>query len=81
MVAALPRFCVFAIISSIENFSNAGKSLKEYLRHIMFALKLIATALLIITLARPQSTTSWKNISTEGIDIVLAMDISASMLA
>ena len=47
----------------------------------MFALKMIAVGLLIIALARPQSKTSWKNITTEGIDIVLSMDISASMLA
>ena len=68
-------------ISSAENFSGMKKSFKEYMKQILFALKLIATALLILALARPQSTTSWKNISTEGIDIVLAMDISASMLA
>jgi len=68
-------------ISSLENFSGIGRSFKEYLRHFIFALKLIAIALLIIVLARPQSKTSWKNITTEGIDIVLAMDISASMLA
>jgi Ca-activated chloride channel family protein len=47
----------------------------------MFAIKMIAIGLLVIVLARPQSKTSWKNITTEGIDIVLAMDISASMLA
>lgn len=68
-------------ISSLDNFSNTGRSFKEYLKHFMFALKMIAIALLIVVLARPQSKTSWKNITTEGIDIVLAMDISASMLA
>src|ERR1051326_8302302 len=68
-------------ISSTENFSGVKRSYKEYLKQIMFALKLLAVALLIVCLARPQSTTSWKTISTERIDIVLAMDISASMLA
>ncbi|MEK6615496.1 MAG: VWA domain-containing protein [Bacteroidota bacterium] len=68
-------------ISSSESFSGTGRSLKEYLRHFMFVLKLSAIGLLIVVLARPQSRTSWKNITTEGIDIVLAMDISASMLA
>ena len=68
-------------ISSSENFSGIKKSFKEYLRHFMFVLKVLAIALLIVVLARPQSTTSWKNISTEGIDIILAIDISASMLA
>ncbi len=68
-------------ISSLANLSNTGRSFKEYLKHILFACKIIAIALLIIVLARPQSKTSWKNITTEGIDIVLAIDISASMLA
>ena len=42
---------------------------------------MFAIAVLIIILARPQSTNSWQNSSTEGIDSVLAMDISTSMLA
>ena len=42
---------------------------------------MVAVALLIVILARPQSTNSWSNSSTEGIDIMLAMDISGSMLA
>jgi len=44
-------------------------------------LRMVAVALLIVILARPQSTNSWSNSSTEGIDIMLAMDISGSMLA
>ena len=68
-------------ISSAENFASTKRSFKEYLRHLMFVLKVLAIGLLIVVLARPQSTTSWKNISTEGIDIVLAMDISFSMLS
>lgn len=68
-------------ISSAKNFSDSGRSFKEYLGHFMFVLKLSAIGLLMVALARPQSRTSWKNITTEGIDIVLAMDISASMLA
>ncbi|HEY4798006.1 MAG TPA: VWA domain-containing protein [Bacteroidia bacterium] len=68
-------------ISSVEGFSAAGKSYKEYLRHFIFALKMIALGLLIVVLARPQSRTSWKNTTTEGIDIIMTMDISASMLS
>ena len=52
-----------------------------YLRHVPFVLRMVAVALLIVILARPQSTNSWSNSSTEGIDIMLAMDISGSMLA
>jgi len=68
-------------ISSFANLPETGRSFKEYLKYFMFAMKVIAIGLLIVALARPQSKTSWKNITTEGIDIVLAMDISASMLA
>ena len=42
---------------------------------------MIAIALVIVILARPQSTNSWQNSSTEGIDIMMAIDISSSMLA
>ena len=69
-------------VSSSEAFDAPGAtSWKVYLRHIPFALRMAAIAVLIIILARPQSTNSWQNTSTEGIDIVMAMDISSSMLA
>lgn len=68
-------------ISSAQKFSTIGRPFKEILSYVLFGLKILALALLIVALARPQSTTSWKNISTEGIDIIIAMDISASMLA
>ena len=69
-------------VSSSEAFDlPAAKSWKIHLRHLPFVLRMIAIALLIVVLARPQSTNSWQNSSTEGIDIVMAMDISTSMLA
>ena len=69
-------------VSSSEAFQLPGtNSGKVYLRHLPFALRMMAIALLIVVLARPQSTDSWQNSSTEGIDIVMAMDISTSMLA
>ena len=68
-------------ISSFGNFGETGSSLKQYLRHVLPALRMLSIALLILVLARPQSKLSWKNVTTEGIDIVLSMDISASMLA
>lgn len=69
-------------VSSSEAFDAPGAgSWKVYLRHVPFALRMAAIAVLIIILARPQSTDSWQNTSTEGIDIVMAMDISSSMLA
>lgn len=69
-------------VSSTEVFDIPGtSSWKVWLRHVPFVLRTVAIAVLIVILARPQSTNSWQNSSTEGIDIVLAMDISTSMLA
>jgi len=68
-------------ISSFSNLALTRRSFKEYLKYFMFGMRVIAVGLLILALARPQSKTSWKNITTEGIDIVLGIDISASMLA
>lgn len=51
------------------------------LLHLPFILRIASLALLIVALARPQSTGSWSESDTEGIDIVLTMDISGSMLA
>lgn len=60
--------------------TSAGNS-KTWLIHFAFALRLLAISAMIIGLARPQSSTKLQSITTEGIDIVLAMDISSSMLA
>ena len=66
--------------SSIEPFKNI-KTIRWYLRHIPFVLRLAVIALLIIVVARPQSASHHQNQDSEGIDIVLALDISSSMLA
>ena len=58
-----------------------GGGLRVYLRHVLFALRLLALGLIIIALARPQSSSSWSEDRVEGIDIMLTMDISTSMLA
>ena len=68
-------------ISTVEAFETMPKSYKAYLRHFRFGLRIAALALLIVALARPQSTDSWQNSSTEGIDIMIALDASSSMLA
>ena len=60
---------------------NTKPTIKQQLRHLPTLLKIGAAALMIIALARPQSSTNWEESTTEGIDIVLAMDISGSMLA
>ncbi len=69
-------------VSSAEAFeAPKAASWKVYLRHVPFVLRMAVITLLIIVLARPQSTNSWQNTNTEGIDIMLALDISTSMLA
>jgi len=65
----------------LEPFNKTRRTFRNYLRHILFALRLVAVTLLIIVLARPQKTDKFQNITTEGIDIILALDISGSMLA
>jgi Ca-activated chloride channel family protein len=68
-------------LSSLNSFGKLSISLKEIIGHVLFAMKLLALALVLLALARPQSSSSWQNETTEGIDIVFALDISGSMLA
>lgn len=55
--------------------------LPEWVRHVPFALRVAAVVLMSIALARPQLTNRWQSESTEGIDIMMALDISGTMLA
>jgi Ca-activated chloride channel family protein len=68
-------------VSSTQPFSKMPKTRKHYLFHLVFALRCLTLTLLIITIARPQSTNSYRSESTEGIDIMLSLDISGTMLA
>lgn len=68
-------------VSSTESLEKTPKSIRQYAFFILYALRVIAIALLIIALARPQSTTSRQDVTIEGIDIVMALDVSGSMLA
>lgn len=68
-------------LSTTEAFASLPRSWKQYLRYFLFALRLAAVACLIVVLARPQVRDSWRTTSTEGTDIVLALDVSSSMLA
>ena len=67
--------------SAFTLFNGIKSSAKAKLRHLLFILRLLAFALIIAALARPQSRSSWKDTKTEGIDIVISMDVSLSMLA
>ena len=68
-------------MSTTSPFAGLPRSWKEYLRYLLIALRLGALACLIVVLARPQIKDSWRTSSTQGTDIVLALDVSTSMLA
>jgi Ca-activated chloride channel family protein len=68
-------------VSSIKGFASPAKSTFSILRHYGIVFRSLAFAALIIALARPQSAYSWQNSTTEGIDIMIATDISGSMLS
>jgi Ca-activated chloride channel family protein len=68
-------------ISSIGGLLGVQKGLRYYLQHVPFGLCCVALACIFLALARPQSTSKSESIYTEGIDIVIALDISGSMLA
>ena len=68
-------------VSTTLPFAGKVKSYKNYLVHVPFASRIIALSLLIIVLARPQLTSEWEEKDVEGIDIMLATDVSTSMLA
>lgn len=67
--------------SDLKGMVKLPKTWKAYLRHLLFALKMASLALLIVALARPQSSSTNSTSNIEGIDIVMAMDVSGSMLA
>jgi len=68
-------------VSTIKGIGQNHLTYKHILRHVVFAFRILVIALIIIAIARPQSTLSWRNEESEGIDIVLALDVSSSMLA
>ena len=60
---------------------RSGAERTGRLRHVPLALRLLALSLFIVAFARPQSASISEDVSTEGVDIVMALDISSSMLA
>lgn len=67
--------------SNIALFKGHVKSFRQRLYPLLFILRMVALAAIIVALARPQSHLSRQDMRVEGIDIVLAMDVSSSMLA
>lgn len=68
-------------VSSSVPYLAGGHSVMEYIRHLPFVLRLLALTMIIIAISRPRSSEQMEKVDTEGIDIVLAMDVSTSMLA
>lgn len=68
-------------ISTALPYLTAVKSYKNYLVHAPFVLRVVTLSMVILILARPQSTNRWQNTEVEGIDIMLTMDVSTSMMA
>lgn len=87
VIPALVLWYLFSMKSRQPKLSFSSSSaitatgLKSYLIHLPIALRILAICVLVVALARPQSSTSWQDVTTEGIDIVMAVDISSSMLA
>lgn len=68
-------------VSSVRPWTKGGRSVLSVIRHLPFALRIAALSLIIVAIARPRSSNEVEKRDTEGIDIVLAMDVSTSMLA
>ena len=68
-------------LSALDPLRHAGGKWRTWLRHIPFICKFIAVATLIVAIARPRSSSEFERIDTEGIDIIIAIDVSTSMLA
>lgn len=67
--------------ASTQAFKKVKPNMRVYMRHFPFVLRVISIALIIIVIARPQAVNSWEETESQGIDIVLALDVSGSMLA
>jgi|AntRauTorcE11898_2_1112593.scaffolds.fasta_scaffold01452_8 Ca-activated chloride channel family protein len=68
-------------ISDAGSLDGVRPGWRVHLRHLPFALRMLALSLMIVAFARPQSSTQQRNINIKGIDVVMTMDISSSMLA
>ena len=68
-------------VPAVAPWKTGGRSVLNIIRHIPFALRIAALSLIIIAIARPRSSTKVDKVDTEGIDIMLDMDVSTSMLA
>ncbi|MCK5170022.1 MAG: VWA domain-containing protein [Bacteroidales bacterium] len=68
-------------LSGFENLDERMGSARVWLRHLLALLRMTVVLLIVVVLARPQSSNQWEQVTTEGIDIVMCMDVSGSMRA
>ena len=68
-------------VSDTHAYMKAPRSYKVYLLHVPFLLRIVTLSMLVLVVARPQTTDNWQNTEIEGIDIMMAVDVSTSMLA
>lgn len=68
-------------VSTIMPLSTKGGGIRRALRHIPFILTCVAIVAMVLAIARPRSSSTFEHVDTEGIDIILALDVSTSMLA
>ena len=68
-------------ISSIKKMKDMPKTMRLRMRHLPFILRLLSIGMLVLAIARPQSSLNWRKESKEGIDIMMALDISGTMMA
>lgn len=68
-------------ISTVRPLARMKRPIRQYMLHGLFVLRLLALGCLIVVLARPQTRDAWHSSRTEGTDMVVALDISSSMLA
>jgi len=68
-------------LPGFENLDDRMSSSRVWMRHVLALLRIAVITLIIVVLARPQSSNQWEQVTTEGIDIVLCMDVSGSMRA
>jgi len=68
-------------LSGFENLDDKQDSARIWMRHVLAMLRMAVITLLIVVLARPQSSNQWEQVTTEGIDIVMCLDVSGSMRA
>ena len=68
-------------VSSSVPWTLTGRSFMSFFRHVPFILRVFALSMIVVAIARPRSSQEMERIDTEGIDIILTMDVSTSMLA